>query len=125
MLTSKKTLYFTLGAAVILCLGGLIVLTAPFFGYFADMLYANSSRFDCDNLPPVSQVEEVLREHEEELQQIERADAYVEVTIETPKKCPNKAYILILHATEAGRERIEEIIHDEFFYAIPYLFANV
>jgi hypothetical protein len=59
------------------------------------------------------------------VQQIKFADTYVEIIIEGPEKCADKGCILILHATESGRGKIEKIIGGKYLFGIPYRFANV
>jgi putative heme iron utilization protein len=76
-------------------------------------------------LPRVDEVEGIVEDHGDVVRQIERADSYVEFIDERPEKCPDRGYFLILHATESGRQKIEEIIASKFFFGVPYRFANV
>jgi hypothetical protein len=128
MTEKRKRLFivFLLAIVLVACVVLLLVETQAkvMRRYFDDVIYDNWNHYlPCEQLPSISDAERILREHQEEILQIEQVNpGFVGVEIDYP--CPNHADLIFWYATHQDRIKIEEIIGDENFFGIPYRLHN-
>ncbi len=78
---------------------------------------------DCNDLPNIEQVREIVRENDDAVKEIKEVGQSVEVFVDD-SDFPGKGKITILYGTEKQREEIEDMIGDTFF-GVPYKMYNV
>lgn len=90
-----------------------------------DVLYDNRYHYlPCEQLPPLSEVERVIREHQDILQQIEAVNpGLVGVEVNPCGEGPN-ADITFWYASHQDRIAIERIIGGDTFFGVPYNLNN-
>jgi len=125
---NRKSIFVAALIVGAIAFAGLLILEgrAKFFGRAYDnFILDNKDHYlPCDQLPSETQVTQMLAEHQDVVQRIERVNpGYVGVEIES-QTCPGKADILIWFGTHQDRELIEKIIGGESFFGIPYRLQN-
>lgn len=123
----KKTLVYLLCVAVLLC-GNLIILESQskfFRRFFDEVILDNKNHYlSCQQLPILSEVEEVITAHQDVVKQIEQINpGFVGVYIDSTQ-CPGRADIVIWYGSHQDRLTIESIIADTTFFGIPYRLNN-
>lgn len=120
--TIKSVLFFVL--AVLILTIGFEYQTKPIRKTIANILYDNREHYlSCEELPTLSEVEQVVEEHQNLIQEIEQINpGFIFVSIKSP--CPGKGEILIEYPSHQNRLQIEERIGDETFFGIPYRGIN-
>ena len=90
-----------------------------------DVIYDNRNHYlPCEQLPPVSEVERVVQEHQDVIQQIEAVNpGWVGVEVHTCGAGQN-ADITFWYATRKDRIAIERIIDGDTFFGVPYNLNN-
>ncbi len=90
----------------------------------ANILYDNREHYlSCAELPTLSEVEQVVEEHQNLIREIEQVNpGFIFVSINAP--CPGKGEILIEYPSHQNRLQIEELIGDKTFFGIPYRGIN-
>ena len=90
----------------------------------ADLVYDNRAHYlSCEELPTLSEVEQVVEEHQSLIREIENVNpGFIFVSISSP--CPGKGEIVIEYPSHQDRLRIEELIGEETFFGIPYRGIN-
>ena len=113
--------------SLVCCVGVVLVLTSTNFarGLYSNLVLDNREHYlDCEELPPLSEVERVVKEHTDIFEDIKRVKpgfVYVEIDSTT---CPGKADIVISYGTHQDRLAIEAIIVDDTFFGVPYRLRN-
>jgi hypothetical protein len=115
-------------AACFLLLIGAIIFTGVKFKVIPrlyDFLVDNKSHYlSCEQLPSVADVNSIIKEHQNEITQIEQIDPGL-VGIEIDSwSCPGKADIIFWYNSHENRLKIEKKISDSTFYTIPYRLQN-
>jgi hypothetical protein len=78
----------------------------------------------CEQLPLASDVNSIVKEHQDEIKQIEQVSPGL-VGVEVDDwSCPGKADIVFWYATHEDRLKIEKIIGGPTFFGIPYELQN-
>ncbi|MDP2966725.1 MAG: hypothetical protein Q8N39_11940, partial [Pelolinea sp.] len=73
-------------------------------------------------MPKVSEVEQIVEEHQEVIQEIENINpGFIKVYIDS--FCPGRGSLVIEYPSHEDRLRIEEILGDTFF-GVPYKGIN-
>jgi hypothetical protein len=89
-----------------------------------NMIYDNRNHFlPCERLPSVSEVEKVVREHQEVIHRIEAVNSGF-VGIEVNPCGTGNADITFWYGTHKDRVAIERIIGGDTFFGIPYNLRN-
>lgn len=79
----------------------------------------------CNELPSAEAIERTLEQHASTRAQIEQLNPNAIVfVIEENKRCPEKATLVIYHATAAEEKQIRQLLGESFF-GIPYELRNV
>lgn len=91
----------------------------------ADVIYDNREHYlSCEELPALSEVEQVVEEHQNLIQEIEQVNpGFIFVSIIS--LCPGKGEIFIEYPSHQNRLQIEELIGDETFFGVPYRGINI
>ncbi|MCD4751841.1 MAG: hypothetical protein K8R40_02095 [Anaerolineaceae bacterium] len=122
----KKLGKIALLLMLIIIIGGIAIgLKTHFFEkMISDLLYDNRRHFlSCEELPTLSEVEQVVEEHQNLIQEIEQVHpGFIFVSIGSP--CPGKGEIIFEYASHQDRLRIEELIGGDTFFGIPYRGIN-
>lgn len=112
---------------LVFCVGALLVesRTKILRRWIDDALYDNWNHYlPCEQLPPPSEVERVIREHQDIIQQIEAVNpGLVGVDVNTCGAGQN-ADITFWYATHRDRMAIERIIGGDTFFGVPYNLNN-
>jgi len=90
-----------------------------------DVIYDNRNHYlSCEQLPPVSEVERVVQEHQDVIQQIEAVHPG-QAGVETHTcGAGQNADITFWYATHKDRMVIERIIGSDTFFGVPYNLNN-
>lgn len=90
-----------------------------------EVLYDNRYHYlPCEQLPPITEVERVLREHQDIIAQIEAVNpGQVGVEIH-PCGTGENADITFWYASHQDRKAIEQIIGSDTFFGVPYNLNN-
>lgn len=100
-----------------------------FFGQlYANWILDNKEHFlSCSELPPAKKVEQVLKEHKQEVEKIKNiAPGYVRVSKGNGGNgCIDTADIIIYYASHSQRVQIENTIGADTFFGIPYRLKNI
>jgi hypothetical protein len=111
---------------VIIIIGGITIerKTHFFQKTISDLIYDNRGHYlSCEKLPALSEVEQIVEEHQSLIQEIEQVNpGFIFVSIGSP--CPGKGEIIIEYPSRQDRLRIEELIGDDTFFGIPYRGIN-
>lgn len=102
-------------------LGGAIILywvVEPLF-----IIWQDSQRVPCDQLPNMSQAEQIYNEHLDIVEQIENINPG-HVFVSLVERCPGKGEVEISYDTISTRNQIKDLIGDTFF-GIPYVMINI
>lgn len=79
----------------------------------------------CNSFSESAAIEKVLADHAQIVKQVENVNTgTIDVIVEEISSCPGKGRLVITHATEDDRQKIEQLIDDNFF-GIPYRMQNV
>jgi hypothetical protein len=123
----KKLLIIVLAATLLLCLGVTVaeVQTKFIRRIIDDVIYDNRNHYlSCEQLPTVSEVMQVVEEHQDVIQEIEAVKPGF-VGSEIDKfSCSGKADIVFWYGGHQDRTVIESIINDETFFGVPYRLHN-
>jgi hypothetical protein len=92
---------------------------------YDEVLLDNRNHYlSCEQLPPESDVRQVIETHQDVIVRIEQINpGFVGVEVDT-STCPGKADIIFWYGTHQDRLQIESIINDDIFYGIPYRLRN-
>lgn len=92
---------------------------------FDNFVFDNKNHYlPCDKLPTEIEVIQIIREHQDKIEAIEKVNpglAGVEIDTTT---CPGRADLLIWYASHENRLEIEKIINGDTFFIIPYRLNN-
>ena len=129
MRSKRKVLSFISIASVLLvvCVGILLVeaQTKIVRRWIDHVLYDNRNHYlPCDQLPPISEVERIIQEHQEVIQQIEAVNpGLVGVDVSICGAGQN-ADITFWYGGHKDRIAIEQIIGSDTFFGVPYNLNN-
>lgn len=116
-----------IASILLICAGCLLVeaQTRTLRRLVDDVVYDNRNHYlPCEQLPTLSEVEDVVKEHEDVIRQIEQVSpGNVGIEVDTVT-CPGKADILIWYGSHEDRTTIEGIIGEDTFFGIPYRLQN-
>lgn len=92
---------------------------------YNNVVLDNEDHFlSCEELPPLSDVTQVVEEHQDTIESIEKINpGQVFVVIES-QTCPGKADLMFNYGSHRDRVAIEELIAGETFFGIPYRLRN-
>lgn len=117
----------TISLVLIVCVGILFVETQTKIvrRLIDNVIYDNQNHYlPCEQLPPISEVERIIQEHQDVIQQIEAVNpGLVGVEVNTCGAGQN-ADITFWYATRKDRAAIEQIIGSETFFGVPYNLNN-
>jgi hypothetical protein len=91
---------------------------------FDDVIYDNRfHHISCEKLPPITEVDKVVNEHQDVIRKIERVNpGFVGVDVNT---CgAENADITFWYGSHQDRIAIEEVIGSDTFFGIPYNLHN-
>lgn len=115
-------------ALVVVVVGGIgVEHTTHFFSKTAASIVYDSRKHgvSCERLPPLSDVERIVEEHQEVIEEIRNINpGFIRVEIASPSGCPEKGEIYIEYASHRDRVRIEELIGETFF-GVPWRGINI
>ena len=104
-----------------------IILGGAFIFYWiVEPLFINwqdSKRVPCDQLPNMSQAEQIYNDHLDTVEQIENISPG-KVFMSLVERCPGKGEVEIHYDTISTRNQIKDLIGDTFF-GIPYVMFNI
>ena len=83
----------------------------------------DTKRVPCDQLPDMSQAEQIYNEHLDTVEQIENINPG-NVFVSLVERCPGKGEVEIHYDTMSTRKQIKDLIGDTFF-GIPYVMFNI
>jgi len=83
----------------------------------------DTKRVPCDQLPNMSQAEQIYNEHLDTVEQIENINPG-NVFVSLVERCPGKGEVEIHYDTMSTRKLIKDLIGDTFF-GIPYVMFNI
>lgn len=93
--------------------------------YFDDVVMDNRNHYlNCDQLPSVTEVEAVMKQHQYTLKRIERINPGLVGVYSDSSACPGKADIVFYYGSHEDRIKVEAIIGSEDFFGIPYRLVN-
>ncbi len=97
--------------------------THIFKKWISSVVYDNRVYYlRCEELPRVSEVEQIVEEQQEVIQEIENINpGFINVYIDF--SCPGRGSLVIEYPSHEDRLRIEEILGDTFF-GVPYKGIN-
>jgi hypothetical protein len=87
------------------------------------IIWQDSQRVPCDQLPTISQAEQIYNEHLDTVEQIENISPG-KVFMSLVERCPGKGEVEIEYDTRSTRKQIKDLIGDTFF-GIPYVMLNI
>ncbi len=130
-MNSKRKILVVISAVsivvLVICVGILLVesQTKIMRRWIDNALYDNRYHYlPCEQLPPISEVERIIQEHQDIVQQIEAVNpGLVGVDVNT---CGvgQHADITFWYATHQDRIAIERIIGSDTFFGVPYNLNN-
>jgi hypothetical protein len=96
----------------------------PFGKWISSTVYDNRVHYSsCEELPSLSNVEQVMEDHHDVIQQIENIDpGFIRVYIDS--SCPGKGSLVIEYPSHGDRVQIEALIGETFF-GIPWKGVNI
>ena len=112
---------------LVACVGMLLIesQTKVIKRWIDDVIYDNRHHYlPCDQLPPISEVEGTIREHQDVIRQIEAVhpgNAGVEIH---PCGAGQNADLTFWYASHSDRIAIEQIIGADTFFGVPYNLNN-
>lgn len=93
--------------------------------YVSLILDSKEHFLNCDQLPSVDKVMQVMNEHQNILQKIEQVNpGFIFVTTGDYEDCIDKSDIVISYPSHQNRLEIEKIINGKTFFGIPYRLQN-
>jgi len=111
----------------IACIGVLVLESQTKFirrAYDNFILDNENHYLPCEKLPTETEVNRVLREHQEIIRAIEQVNpGLVGVEIDSVT-CPGKADLIIWYASHQDRIEIKRIIGEDTFFGVPYRMEN-
>ena len=111
---------------IVILIGGIAIEyeTHFFKKMINNLIYDNRVHYlSCEELPALSEVEQIVEEHQSLIQEIEQVDpGFIFFSIGSP--CPGKGEIIIEYPSHQDRLRIEELIGDDTFFGVPYKGIN-
>ncbi|MEW6403130.1 MAG: hypothetical protein AB1649_15125 [Chloroflexota bacterium] len=124
MILTVISIVFTV---LVICVGILLVEAQTKIArrWIDNVFYDNRNHYlPCEQLPPVSEVERIIQEHQEVIQQIEEVNpGLVGVNVNTCGAGQN-ADITFWYASHKDRIAIEQIIGSDTFFGVPYILNN-
>ncbi len=118
-----------LGVIATLVLGALVVtVVVEANTYYArdrlkEAVYGSKPhRVPCEEWPTPREARRVIDQYAETVSRIEYVNpGFVQVEVNTAKRCPGRADIRILYASRRDRDAIKSIIGDaRYFFGVPY-----
>jgi hypothetical protein len=129
-MNSKRRILTVISIAsivLVICIGIVVVEAQTKIArrWVDNVLYDNRYHYlPCEQLPPVSEVERIIQEHQDVIQQIEAVNpGLVGVEVHTCG-AGQTADIIFWYATRKDRAAIEQIIGSETFFGVPYNLNN-
>lgn len=119
-------LIFAVLVVLVVCAGIIFVeaQTKTVRRWVDDVLYDNRNHYlPCEQLPPVSEVERILREHQDVIQRIEAVNPGF-VGVEVNPCGAGNADITFWYGSHKDRVAIEQIIGSDTFFGVPYNLHN-
>lgn len=117
----------TISIVLVICVGILLVETRTKIArrWVDNALYDNWYHYlPCEQLPPISEVERIIQEHQDVVRNIEAVNpGLVGVEINTCGAGQN-ADITFWYASHKDRLAIEQIIGSDTFFGVPYNLNN-
>ncbi len=107
-------------------ISGIILGGAIIFYWVVEPLFIigqDTKRVPCDQLPNMSQAEQIYNEHLDTVEQIENINPG-NVFVSLVERCPGKGEVEIHYDTMSTRKQIKDLIGDTFF-GIPYVMFNI
>jgi hypothetical protein len=123
----KKYLFIVMATFLLICLGvSAAEVQTKFIRRIIDnVIYDNRNHYlSCEQLPTVSEVMQVVEEHQgvtQEIEQVKPGFVGMEIDIFS---CPGKADIVFWYGGHQDRIVIESIINAETFFGVPYRLHN-
>ncbi|MFX0124000.1 MAG: hypothetical protein ACFFAE_10200 [Candidatus Hodarchaeota archaeon] len=87
------------------------------------IIWQDNTRVPCDQLPNISQAEQIYNEHLDTVEQIENISPG-KVFVSLVERCSEKGEVEIHYDTMNTRKQIKDLIGDTFF-GIPYVMFNI
>jgi hypothetical protein len=123
----RNRIFLLVIGLLLICAAGVIVeaqfniLQRAYDNYVMD----NRNHYlSCNELPTKSEVESVVKQHQDVIQQIQQvAPGFVGVEIDS-SICNGKADLLIWYGSHQQRIAIEKIIAGNTFFGVPYRLQN-
>jgi len=107
-------------------ISGIILGGAIIFYWVVEPLFIigqDTKRVPCDQLPNMSQAEQIYNEHLDTVEEIENINPG-NVFVSLVERCPGKGEVEIHYDTMSTRKQIKDLIGDTFF-GIPYVMFNI
>ncbi len=107
-------------------ISGIILGGAIIFYWVVEPLFIigqDTKQVPCDQLPDMSQAEQIYNEHLDTVEQIENINPD-NVFVSLVERCPGKGEVEIYYDTMSTRKQIKDLIGDTFF-GIPYVMFNI
>jgi hypothetical protein len=111
---------------LVVFISGIILGGAIIFYWVVEPLFIigqDTKRVPCDQLPNMSQAEQIYNEHLDTVEQIENINPG-NVFVSLVERCPGKGEVEIQYDTMSTRKQIKDLIGDTFF-GIPYVMFNI
>lgn len=127
MNNSPRSKFLLLGVLIFLLLAVVFTESQTKFirRFYDNVIMDNKNHYlQCDKLPAIADVTNVVEEHKniiEQIEQIHPGQSGVEVD---SLSCPGKADIVIWYASHEDRIKIEQLIGNETFFGIPLRLQN-
>lgn len=122
---SRKTGLIIGGMVIVIVALVIVELTTHVIGKWVNStVYDNRVHYvSCEKLPALSEVENLMAEHQDVIRQIEDIHpGVIRVYVSTP--CPGKGSLVIEYASHEDRMQIEALIGDTFF-GVPWKGINI
>lgn len=114
-------------AVLVICVGILLVevQTKIVRRWIDNVLYDNRNHYlPCEQLPPVSEAERIVQEHQDVIQQIEAVNPGLVGLEVNACGAGQNADITFWYASHKDRIAIEQIIGSDTFFGVPYNLSN-
>jgi len=111
---------------LVVFISGIILGGAIIFYWVVEPLFIigqDTKRVPCDQLPNMSQAEQIYNEHLDTVEEIENINPG-NVFVSLVERCPGKGEVEIHYDTMSTRKQIKDLIGDTFF-GIPYVMFNI
>ena len=123
----RKSIFLIVTGLLLVCAVGVIVeiqfniLQRAYDNYVMD----NRNHYlSCNELPTKSEVESVVKQHQDVIQQIQQvAPGFVSVEVAS-SICNGKADLIFWYGSHQQRIAIEKIIAGDTFFGVPYRLQN-